>query len=167
MFMNSPTVNLVSGRLVACDEETCEIYQEGSWKHLQNTTARRAFHSSATTADAVLLIGGRDSNSTELIPVDGSSAQQGPFTIRHGSSHCTIQISDDVIVVTGGWPTLDYVTEYQLANGTETPLTSLGEPRYDHACGAYKDKDGLQVRKKALKLQCDVFELHSFFNFFF
>ena len=28
---NGPTVNLVSGRLVACYWDTCEIYKEGSW----------------------------------------------------------------------------------------------------------------------------------------
>ena len=146
--MNSPTVNLVSGRLVACDEDTCEIYQEGSWKHLQNTTARRAFHSSATTADAVLLIGGGYSNTTEWIPVNGSPVRQGPFTVRHESSHCTIQISADIIVVTGGHGTEDYVTQYQLADGNETPLTSMGQPRYDHACGVYQDPSGQQVSKR-------------------
>ena len=57
-MFGGPTVNLVSGRLVACFEHTCEIYEEGSWKHLQNTSVTRKDHSSATTKDAVLLIGG-------------------------------------------------------------------------------------------------------------
>ena len=148
----SPTVNLVSNRLVACFEDTCEIYRDGSWQHLQNTTVRRDYHSSATTKDAVLLIGGTISYSgedfsdtTELIPVDGSPAQPGPFTVRHGRWHCTIQTSDDVIVVTGGYNTFDFVTQYHLTDGTETPLTSLGTPRWSHACGVYQDTDGQQV----------------------
>ena len=59
-----------------------------------------------------------------------------------------MQISDDVIVVTGGDGTYDYVTEYQLADGTKTNLTSLIQPRYAHACGAYQDADGQQVSKR-------------------
>ena len=142
-----PTVNLVNNRLVACYDLTCEIYRDGSWQHLQNTTVRRYYHSSATTKDAVLLIGGLDSNSTEWIPVDGSPAQPGPFTVRHGRDHCTIQTSDDVIAVTGGRYTEEYVTQYQLSDGTETHLTALGQKRYDHACGVYQDADGQQVSR--------------------
>ena len=142
---NGPTVNLVSGQLVACNGESCDIYRDGLWQHLQNTTATRYYHSSATTEDAVLLIGG-DSYTTEWIAVDGSPAQQGLFTIRHGWGHCTIQISDDIIVMTGGGFAEDIITQYQLSDGTETPLTSMGQPRYRHACGAYKDTDDQQVR---------------------
>ena len=142
-----PTANLVSNRLVACNEGTCEIYREGSWQHLQNTTVTRDYHTSAATKDAVLLIGGVYSNTTELISKDGSPAQPGPFTVRHGNVHCTIQTSDDVIVVTGGGATEDYVTQYQLIDGTETPLTPLGQPRQDHACGVYQDTNGQQVSK--------------------
>ena len=142
---NGPTVNLVSGRLVVCMEDSCEIYQEGSWQHLQNTTVYRRDHSSATTQDAVLLIGGYYSNTTEWIPLDGSPAQQGPFNVRHGMDHCTVQISDYVIVVTGGYSTKSYVTEYHLDQGNETPLTSLGQPRYEHACGVYQDTSGQQA----------------------
>ena len=140
-----PTVNLVSGRLVACYDRTCEIYQEGSWQHLQDTTVSRIYHSSVTTPDAVLLIGGEYSQTTEWIPVDDSPAQQGPFNVRHGDGHCTVQISDDVIVVTGGWDTESYVTEYHLAHGNETLLTSLGQPRRTHACGVYQDTSGQQA----------------------
>ena len=56
-----------------------------------------------------------------------------------------IQISADVIVVTGGRDTYDYVTQYQLSDGYETPLASLGEPRHMHACGVYQDTNGQQV----------------------
>jgi len=140
-----PTVNLVSGRLVACFGNTCEIYQEGSWQHLQKTTVSRERHSSATTEDAVLLIGGQNSKTTEWIPVDGSAAHQGPFNVRHGHSHCTIQLSDEILVVTGGGGSEGYATQYNLVDGNETPLTSLRQPRIKHACGVYQDKGGQQV----------------------
>ena len=143
-----PTVNLVSGHLVACYDYSCDIFREGSWNHLQNTTVKRKFHSSASAQDAVLLIGGflldsgMDSYSTEWIPVDGSPVQPGPFTVRHGSSHCTIQTSDSVIVVTGGYQSFNYVTRYQLDDGSETALTLLRQGRMDHACGVYQDGSG-------------------------
>merc|ERR1711971_94092 len=154
---HGPTVNLVSDgdgtlRLVACNADTCEIFEDGaspsisgSWQYLQNTTVRRGLHSSATRKDAVLLIGGYHSNSTEWIPVDGSPAQPGPFTVRHGRNHCTMQISDNTIVVTGGRYTKDIVTQYHLDDGNETSLTPLGQPRSDHVCGVYQDLDGQQI----------------------
>ena len=146
-----PTVSLVSGRLVACYRYTCEIYQEGSWQHLQNITTLRQRHSSATTEDAVLLIGDDDVFSevttAEWIPLDETDAQQGPFTVRHGYEHCSIQISANAVVVTGGYDTKDYVTQYNLTDGNETPLTPLGQPRYIHACGVYQDAGGQQVSK--------------------
>ena len=157
----SPSVNLVADQLVTCYKFTCEIYQEGSWQHLQNITGREE-HSSATTKDSVLLIGGlvldganvAPTNTTEWIPLDGSPPHPGPFNVRHGGFHCTIQISPDVVVVTGGCWDLqshdgcseDYVTEYQLIDGKETLLTPLVRSRYAHACGVYQDGGGQQVR---------------------
>ena len=157
---HGPTVNLVSGRLVACFYDTCEIYLGGSWQHLQDTTEYREEHSSATTEDAILLIGGDWSNSTEWIPVDGSAPHPGPFTVRHGSFHCTIQINANVLVVAGGWGTEDYVTQYQINDGAELPLTSLGQPRMMHACGAYQDSDGQQA-SKSLCNQCSLIILNT------
>ena len=138
-------MNLVSGRLVSCYGRICDIYQEGSWQHLQDVAASRVVHSSATTENAVLLIGGIDSDTTEWIPVDGSPAQEGPFTVRHGSDHCTIQVSANAVVVTGGKDTESYVTQYDLVEGNETTLTPLGQPRNSHACGVYQDAGGQQV----------------------
>ena len=141
-----PTVNLVSGRLVACYYDSCDLYEEGSWRHLQNTTVKRQFHSSATKENAILLIGGSESNTTEWIPVDGSPAQPGPFSVRHGEGHCTIQLSDNTLVVTGGAGTsMDFVTEYHLLDASETTLTPLGNRRYYHACAVYQDADNQQV----------------------
>ena len=110
--------------------------------------ATRRLHSSASKADAVLLIGGKDSDSTEWIPVDGSAAQPGPFTVANGYRACTIQINEDVIVVTGGAYTENFVTKYRLDNGKETTLPPLVQPRYDHACAVYEDKHGDKVKKK-------------------
>ena len=98
--------------------------------------------------DKVLLIGGRGISTTEFIPVDGSGASPGPFTVRNGDSHCTMKISEEVIVVTGGYLTYDLVTEYQLTNGRETALKTLTEGRSSHACAVYQDADGQQVSER-------------------
>ena len=109
----------------------------------------RVYHSSAVKDDdRILLIGGLGSSSTEWISVDGSPSQPGPFNVRHQSRHCTIQLSSDLIVVTGGEGTYDFVTSYHLSgNGDETALTSMNQGRKLHACGVYQDAGGQQVRR--------------------
>ena len=111
------------------------------------TSSRRIYHSSAVKEDRILLIGGWNSRSTEWIPVDGSPSQPGPFDVRHGQEHCTAQVSPDSIVVTGGYETEEFVTNYKLSDGYETLLTPMVEARYGHACGVYQDAGGQQVRR--------------------
>lgn len=51
-------------------------------------------------------------------------------------------------MVTGGYTSpnyQDYVTEYQLNDVTETPLTPLLKPRREHACGSFLNDNGQQV----------------------
>ena len=80
--------------------------------------------------------------------MDGSPSQPGPFDVRHWFAQCTIQISSDLIVMTGGYETWDLVTSYKLdGNGEETPLTPMNQGRADHACGVYLDAGGQQVSK--------------------
>merc|ERR1719341_2268051 len=55
---NGPTVHLVSGQLVACYEESCEIHNGGGeWNHLVATRSGRRYHSSAVNENRLLLIG--------------------------------------------------------------------------------------------------------------
>ena len=144
-----PTANLVSGQLVACYDDTCEIYNGGGeWTHLADISSYRVFHTSAVKDDDRILLIGGFSRSTEWISMDGSPSQPGPFDVRHGYSHCTIQLSSDLILVTGGWDTFDFVTSYHLSgNGDETPQAPMNQGRYDHACGVYQDAGGQQVRR--------------------
>ena len=150
---NGPTANLVSGELVACYEGSCDIFNNGEWNHLVDTRATRRYHSTAVKDDRLLLIGGYDSRSTEWISIDGSPSQPGPFDIRHGPAHCTVQISNEIIIVTGGldresFEADSYVTEYHLSgDGNETPLSPLTKGRYYHACGVYRGAGGEQVRR--------------------
>ena len=92
-----------------------------------NTSSYRSGHSSAATDTAILLIGGEKSNTTEWIPVpvpgmDPRPAQPGPFEVTHGMLHCTIQLSADVIVLTGGLGTEELVTEYHLTGDVDADM---------------------------------------------
>ena len=145
-MQHGPTANFVAGNLVACFADSCERYDNGAWIKIADTRSRRFYHSSAQSDDRILLIGGIESRSTEWIPMDGGPSEQGSSDVRHGGSHCTIQVSSDVIVVTGGFKTYDYVTEYKLAgDATETVMTTLITGRDRHACGVYRQADGQQV----------------------
>ena len=148
-----PTVNLVSGQLVACYGDTCDTYKDGEWNHLVDTRSARRYSSSAVNDKRVLLIGGSqhdlDSNTTEWIPVDGSPAQPGPFNVNVEFG-CVIQTAPDLIVVTGGsCPNGEMcrdVWEYQLTGDfTKTPLTPMRQGRLGHACGVYQGVGGQQV----------------------
>ena len=152
--MWTPTANLVSGELVACYYDSCDIFNNGEWNHLVDTREWRVYHSTAVKDDRLLLIGGGSSvSTTEWIPLDGSPSQPGPFYIRHGPAHCTVQISNEMIIVTGGSDTGSYepntfVTEYHLSgDGNETPLSPLTKGRAEHACGVYRGAGGEQVRR--------------------
>ena len=146
---SGPTANFVTGQLVACHFDSCERYDDNtnSWTKIADTRSRRYYHSSAQHEDRILLIGGWNSSSTEWIPTDGGDSEIGPWIVRHGHLHCTIQVSSDLIVVTGGSGTYDYVTEYQLTgDASETRMTSLITGRDRHACGVYREAGGEQVR---------------------
>ena len=152
---NGPTVNLISGRLVACYTQQCDIFQDGEWRFLQNTSYYRTQPSSAAMDNSFLLIGGlvhgAPTNTTELIPIDGSPSCPGPIMVNHGQLHCTIQVSADVIVVSGGSgagaEVFDRVTEYQLSPANqERPLTKMLGPRCWHACAVYQNAAGQKVQ---------------------
>ena len=151
-----PTTNFVSGKLITCYENNCEIYNNGVWTHLVSTIYTRSYGSSAQTEDRILLIGGSSSPSTtEWISLDGSASQHGPFTNRHSYHHCTIQLSSDLIVVTGGYSTQNYVTEYQLTTGAGRGLAALNRGRYYHACGVYNHA-GQQVNQDSHLLSMNI-----------
>ena len=124
------------------------IFQTGLFKVFSRLQRKLRFRAvSAVKEDRILLIRGSVSRSTEWIPVDGSPSQPGPFDVRHGDSHCTAQLSADSIVVTGGYDTEEYVTNYELSDGYETPLTPMVQGRWGHACGVYQDAGGQQVSR--------------------
>ena len=142
------TLNFVSGRLIACGSESCDVYQNNVWVHLQDTLQYRGgHHSSLSLSDAVLLIGGIAADGmfgTELIPADGSSPSPGPFESRllHGHGHCSIQMSEDTFIMTGGRNSERVVTKYTMNGENENEfLPVLHQGRLNHACGSYQQGD--------------------------
>ena len=60
---SQPTANFVAGQLVACGGDSCDRYEDGSWRHMVYTISRRRQHSSAQSENRILLIGGFDDSS--------------------------------------------------------------------------------------------------------
>ena len=120
-YFGEKTLNVVSGQLVACEVRYhcyyCYTYVQGNWTELASEcnwsdSRKRSTLTSAVYDGRLLLIREQDpiddgydywyDTTTTWIPLDGSPPQQGPFHNRRGYHHCTIQVSPDTIVVTGG-----------------------------------------------------------------
>jgi hypothetical protein len=137
-----PTVDTVEGRVLACYMDGCLELTGSGWEAGPSTLHSRQHHTSAVTAEGLLLVGGAGSpTTTELLPAEGGPAREG-FTLQPGRQyHCSIQLSADTIVLTGGYRTESLVTEHSgLGTGGEVTtreLPALLTPQYDHACGVY------------------------------
>jgi len=105
------------------------------------TVESRELHTSAVTSQGLLLVGGLGSiSTTELVTGEGSSRES--FTLEEGRmGHCSIQLSESTIVLTGGQLHPNLVTEYSgIDNGWQVSakqLQPLTSPRYYHACATY------------------------------
>ena len=136
------TADTVEGRVLACYNDSCLELTGSGWEARSSTLHNRSFHTSAVTSEGLLLLGGLDSPlTTELLPADGGPSRES-FPLQPGrQDHCSIQVSADTIVLTGGLYTESLVTElYGLGTGgevTSRELPSLLHPRYIHICGAY------------------------------
>jgi hypothetical protein len=140
--MYDPTVDMVEGQVLACYRDSCLELTGSGWEAGPSTLHARTRHTSAVTAEGLLLVGGLDSpTTTELLPAEGGPSEEG-FPLQPGRwDHCSIQLSADTIVLTGGWGTYSLVTEHSgLGTGGEVTtreLPALTIPRDRHACGVY------------------------------
>jgi hypothetical protein len=116
--MYGSTVDTVEGRVLACYYDSCLELTGSGWEAGPSTLHSRSHHTSAVTAEGLLLVGGYYSpTTTELLPAEGGPAREG-FPLQPGRwGHCSIQLSADTIVLTGGTSTQSLVTEY---SGLET-----------------------------------------------
>jgi len=137
------SLDLVGGQFVACRDFDCVALVGDAWEGIEGPELSRVYHTSAVTSRGLLLIGGYNSpGTTELL----QAGQTFPLT-HNMDEHCSIQVSESTIVLTGGRITLNLVTEY---SGLETggwevsskQLASLGTGRRQHACGSYPGPEG-------------------------
>ena len=144
------TLDFVQGRVIYC-AWVCEELTITGWKMVASTLEFRRFHTSAViSAQGILLVGGDGSKSTtEIVPIDGGGSRKSFPLETDRFYHCSIQVSDTTIVLTGGavydnWyvtDTLSLVTEYTglgtAAGVVSKALPDLLSKRANHACGMY------------------------------
>ena len=142
---DGPTLDFTQGRILACYDSACDVLSTSGWQRLTTTLHSRKYHTSTSTSQGLLLVGGSDSSSTtELVSVENGETREGFNLLHERSGHCSIQLSDSTFILTGGFTSLSLVTEYSdmdQQSGTTRSLPSLGTGRYDHACGGYMVED--------------------------
>jgi len=142
-----PDFSPITCYMSSCDTLTPDLgWQAGTVTTLQS----RRFHTTSVTSQGLLLLGGDDSPQTsELLPWGTNQSITSVSLPSPGrSGHCTIQISLDVVVLTGGIlpRTNNLVTELSNLGSSWQAVTRALPPltvgRWEHACGVYKTVDG-------------------------
>jgi len=137
----SPTLNTVREQVVACEGTSCSRLTDYGWEMAGRPLHSRRGHTSAATARGLLLVGGTDApRSTEVKPANASQGVESFALKRKMENMCSIQVSESVMVLTGGDGTYTLVTEYSgIAGGAPTTreLPELNTRRAGHACGSY------------------------------
>ena len=107
-----PSVNFIQDTVVACYDGACDKLQDGAWVKLADTLHDRRHHTTAVTADSIVLMGGKNSPTTaELVRVKGGAGSGEGFSLDSGRQyHCSVQISASVLGITGGYDTSSQVT---------------------------------------------------------
>jgi len=138
--MYGNTVTALGEELVVCYNVTCwQLTEESGWGVLAVTRESRRYHSTASTSQGLLLLGGSDSPQTTEILQDNESLQSFPLSPGR-KNHCSIQVDPSTIVLTGGSKTTSTVTEISNLENEEVSsrdLPSLITGRRNHACGIY------------------------------
>ena len=116
------------------------MFVGGAWQHWAGTAHTRRYHTSAVTAGGLLLLGGTvEPTRAELVPLGGGQGVEVFTVARPGwKDHCSIQVGEDAMVVTGGQDTDALATLYSGLGGAEVvveELKALSFPRHHHACG--------------------------------
>ena len=137
-----PTVNLVNGVIFACFANSCDILTREGWQSGPSSLFSRRWHTSAVTSRGLLLVGGFDSShTTELLTLDGGESQESFALSPARDNHCSIQVDESTIVLTGGkGEGYSLVTEYsglEEEQPTVKQLPQLDVGREGHACGSY------------------------------
>jgi len=137
---------------ITCYMNSCDLLTPDlGWEAgVVNTLHSRRFHSSSVTVQGLLLIGGDDSPETSELLAWGTN-QSIPSVVLPSpgrSRHCSIQISEDIFILTGGSlpQTSNLVTELSNLGSNWQPVSRELPPltigRWEHACGMYTSVEG-------------------------
>jgi len=133
---------------VICGDSSCSRLEAGKWEEVAQLTEKRWRHSSAVTSRGLMLLGGQVSpNTTELVSFDGDETEELKVLDPPRLDHCSVQVSADVVVLTGGRETEFLVTEHNLGQRETSvrQLPSLETGRRYHACGHYTVGNSLRL----------------------
>jgi len=145
------TDSLPSGP-ITCYMNSCDLLTPDlGWEAGVVTTLHsRRFHSSSVTSQGLLLIGGDDSPQTSELLAWGTNQSIPSLALPPPgrSRHCSIQMSEDIVILTGGSlpQTSNMVTELSNLGSSWQPVSRELPPltigRWEHACGMYISVEG-------------------------
>jgi len=116
--------------------------KEAEWTIYTDKLSLKRDHVSMTTPDGILLMGGYDRRSVDLVKPDGSVKREVFNLERLIDRGCGI-IDGDTIIITGGARGSNIVDRYNKEGFVEN-LPSMIESRTAHGCG-YFNRDGKKV----------------------
>jgi len=116
--------------------------KEAEWTIYTDKLSLKRDHVSMTTPDGILLMGGYDRRSVDLVKPDGSVKREVFNLERLIDRGCGI-IDGDTIIITGGAKGSNIVDRYNKEGFVEN-LPSMIESRTAHGCG-YFNRDGKKV----------------------
>jgi hypothetical protein len=115
------------------------------WYLTENMTSARDFHKSAfiSTTNSVLLVGGSDGFS-DLSSTETFFSSNGSF-LRRGNTavirrfHTVDRLNDRLVVISGGWSSLQTADLYDAVVGVSNKTINLSAPRAEHASTVIDD----------------------------
>ena len=126
-------------------DRSCVTFSDGNWYESHTLGVGRAWHTSWSSPQGVLLIGGYHSQATtELLTDDGTSTPGFSLQYDH-NGECAIQLEQEVVLAIG-----TTVTRYFI-DGSFQQLPSLITHRHGHACGYFSSTDGNLVNMNMIK----------------
>lgn len=122
------------------DTSCVELTSEG-WMPHSTLTGRRKGHSSAVMLGRLYLLGGHTSPQTSeiLFPSDVTQWFPGNSLAVNTWESCSVKITPEVYIITGGSESPNEVWQYDITKGTQTRLADMIYGRSSHGCAFVKD----------------------------